>query len=533
MLNAGRIALNYSDYVLSIHYFSQIINAKPHLYEPWYLRSVAKYSLDDYIGAAVDCEKAIELNPYVVDMYHLHGICALKQKDYDQAIKDYDKAIEIQNNNKAFWYNRTLCYLEKKEYAKVHEYADSITRRWEKSADVHLLDAEAYLNDKDTVNGEKCIRKSLEIDEHNGKAWEFLGLINSGLKNWRIAESDFTKSIHYRPNYAKNYLYRALSRVNINNLRGAMSDYDKTLEIDPNNVLAHYNRAILRMQVGDDNRAIHDFDFIVNYDPRNVMARFCRAELLENSGNIKKAIRDYDAIIKELPEAWNVRLKRASLCEKVGDFNAAIADYTVILEEFPGSWAVRMERAKLYKKIGQSNKAALDEFKIANEQNDKHFGINTQQHWSKAKLTEVRKRSEIDFSKYKLLIVEDSVEVEHDEVLEEFTGLRGKIQNRNVEEHFLDQVLISDEEAAADSLLQNPIVNYNNGCVEANEMCYDEAILLFTKAIELDPFFDRAYFNRGLALIKKGRKEEAVKDFSKAGELGISHAYSLLKKYTK
>lgn len=47
----GRSALYYEDYVLSIQYFNQVLNAKPYLYEPWYLRGVAKFYLDDYVGA--------------------------------------------------------------------------------------------------------------------------------------------------------------------------------------------------------------------------------------------------------------------------------------------------------------------------------------------------------------------------------------------------------------------------------------------------------------------------------------------------
>ena len=69
----GRSALYYEDYVLSIQYFNQAINAKPYLYEPWFYRAVAKYYLDDYAGAERDCSEAIERNPYIVGSYELRG----------------------------------------------------------------------------------------------------------------------------------------------------------------------------------------------------------------------------------------------------------------------------------------------------------------------------------------------------------------------------------------------------------------------------------------------------------------------------
>ena len=55
VLTAGRAALYYEDYVLSIQYFNQVITAKPYLYEPWFFRGVAKFYLDDWIGAENDC----------------------------------------------------------------------------------------------------------------------------------------------------------------------------------------------------------------------------------------------------------------------------------------------------------------------------------------------------------------------------------------------------------------------------------------------------------------------------------------------
>ena len=67
LMITGRSALYYEDYVLSIQYFNQVLNAKPYLYEPWYLRGVAKFYLDDYVGAETDVTHAIGLNPVHVE----------------------------------------------------------------------------------------------------------------------------------------------------------------------------------------------------------------------------------------------------------------------------------------------------------------------------------------------------------------------------------------------------------------------------------------------------------------------------------
>ena len=84
----GRSALFYEDYVLSMQYFNQAIQAKPYLYEPWFFRGVAKYYLEDYAGAERDCSEALQRNPYVVNIYELRGLTRIQQKKYTEAIGD-------------------------------------------------------------------------------------------------------------------------------------------------------------------------------------------------------------------------------------------------------------------------------------------------------------------------------------------------------------------------------------------------------------------------------------------------------------
>lgn len=70
----ARNALYFEDYVLSIQYFNQVINAKPYLYEPYFFRGLAKINLDDFQGAEADCDKAIERNPFVWELIRFEGL---------------------------------------------------------------------------------------------------------------------------------------------------------------------------------------------------------------------------------------------------------------------------------------------------------------------------------------------------------------------------------------------------------------------------------------------------------------------------
>ena len=58
-----------------------------------------------------------------------------------------------------------------------------------------------------------------------------------------------------------------------------------------------------------------------------------------------------------------------------------------------------------------------------------------------------------------------------------------------------------------------------------------ESVDSYTKAINVYPYMGDAYFNRGLVLIYLKDKEKGCIDLSRAGELGVSDAYSVISKY--
>ena len=104
-INTGRVmtiarnALYFEDYVLSIQYFNQVINAKPYLYEPYFFRALAKVNLEDYQGAEADCNEAIKRNPFVVGAYQVRGLARIRQNKFDGAIEDYQKALHYDPEN--------------------------------------------------------------------------------------------------------------------------------------------------------------------------------------------------------------------------------------------------------------------------------------------------------------------------------------------------------------------------------------------------------------------------------------------------
>lgn len=403
LLISGQIAYNNQDYVVAIQHFNHVLSGKPYLYEPWYFRGLCKLQLDDFVGAESDFDKAIELNPYIHQLFSARAESRIRQQKYAQAIDDYERALKLHPDQKGYWYNRAYCRFYMKDLKKTHDDLDYIVKRWPDMNNAYSLQTEAYLSENDTAMASRWLDKTLEHNPYDGNAWSIKARLNMQRKNWREADEAFTKAIHYQPRVVNHYMYRAMTRVNLNKLRQAMEDYDKAIDMDPNNFLSHYNRGLLRQQLGDDNRAIEDFNFVLRYEPNNIQALYNRALLLDRTGN----------------------------------YRAAIVDYSRVIEKFPNFWAGLMSRAACYRRLGMTSQAEMDEFRVLKAQMDKHLGI--QQRWSKNKLREVRKMSDVDVEKYDQWVV-----VDDDVVTPQYKNdYRGAVQNRNVNTELLPLFALS------------------------------------------------------------------------------------------
>jgi hypothetical protein len=53
----------------------------------------------------------------------------------------------------------------------------------------------------------------------------------------------------------------------------------------------------------------------------------------------------------------------------------------------------------------------------------------------------------------------------------------------------------------------------------------------YTIAVAIDPNFAEAFYNRAITLIYLKNTKDACLDLSRAGELGVQEAYTVIKRY--
>ncbi len=401
VMTIARNALYFEDYVLSIQYFNQVINAKPYLYEPYFYRGLAKINLDDYQGAEKDCDAAIQRNPFVVGAYQIRGLARIRQNNYDGAIEDYRTALKYSPENLVLWHNLSLCHMQQKDYDAARDDLEQLLRIAPRYTRAYLMRGEVSLQQKDTLQALRDFEKAIEMDKYDSDGWGARGLLWLQQGQYEKAESDLTQAIHLSARNAGYYINRALARIHQNNLRGAMGDYDLALDIDPDNFLGHYNRGLLRARVGDDNRAIQDFDFVLKIEPDNMMATF----------------------------------NRGLLRAQTGDYRGAVRDYSKVIDEYPAFTAGYHHRADAYRKLNEHQKAEQDEERIlkinidrrnaavaSNNLADKENGEESDN------AQKTRKKSDKNMNNYRKIVIADESEAEQ----RYKSDYRGRVQDRNV-----------------------------------------------------------------------------------------------------
>lgn len=534
VLAIGRNALYFEDYVLSIQYFNQVIKSKPWLAEPYFYRAVAKINLDDYKGAEEDCSLCLQRNPFLVQAYYARGIARQSQEKFNEAIADYNKGLEFKAEDRQMLVNKAVANIQRKDYKEAEEVFEVLMEAHPKHSVNYLTRGAMYTEKGDTAKALADYNQAISMDPYYATAYGNRAILLYQTNDLKGALADLNEAIRLNTRDNGYYINRGLVRYQLNDLRGAMADYDQVVSMDSQNQIARFNRGLLRAQVGDNNRAIEDFDVVIQQEPDNYMAYYNRALLRFETGDFRGSVDDFDVVLSQYPTFIPGYYSRSDAKRKMRDEAGADRDY----------WAAyNMEQQmKKERQAGVSSGNAIASNTNGSEAaNPDNKDDNT------------RQRSDKNIDKFNRLVVYDKEDERKSKYQSEF---RGRVQDRNVrvdlEPMFvltyyekIDQVKklvyyaktiedynarmvlghklrVTNEEAALteDQVAVHfaSIDNYSSK-IERNRSDADayfaraldftlvqdfaEAIKDYTKAIDLNPDFAMAYFNRAVVRYKQ------------------------------
>lgn len=326
MMQIGRNALFFDDYVLSIQYFNRVIVAKPYLADPYYWRGVAKFYLGDLGGAGADCDQALDRNPFLLEALNLRGICRLRQGEPTAALADFRTGLAYEPDNVSLLLNSGIAHINLKDYASAVATCDSVLRRDRGNVAANLYRGIALVQQGDTLAAEAAFERALLINKYSPEAHTYLGMLKYARGDYAGAEASYDRLQRIRPQDAQVYVNRGICRYRRDDLRGCQADLDEALRLDKRNKMAWVDRGLLRAETGDLAGAADDFGHALALDPADEMVLMNRAMIYIELGQMTPARQDLDVIIGEHPDFSPAYQARARALTALGDKAAAERD---------------------------------------------------------------------------------------------------------------------------------------------------------------------------------------------------------------
>ena len=322
----GRKQMMDSDFKEAIRTLNVLLRFDENAYEGYFLRGVAKYNLDDLLGAEADFSEAIEKNPVFTTAFTYRAITRSRLGNYDDALSDFREAIELRPDLPNPYYSRGVTRLLNQQFEEAIEDFDNFIRYEKKVADAYINRGVCHLYLKDTLRAYSDFEQGIRTNRESPMGYNRRGVLLMQQKRFEEAEKDFDMAVKCDTMLAMSYFNRALVYNETNRPMQSLSDLDRVIQLDSTSSITYFNRAIIRSRVGDYNRALDDYNKVAEYSPDNVLVYYNRALLYQQLGEIERAKSDYTKAIELYPDFANAYLGRSYLRHLLRDYKGARSD---------------------------------------------------------------------------------------------------------------------------------------------------------------------------------------------------------------
>ena len=548
----------------------QAINLRPGYIGLYFSRGVT-YFLSRQFGKAIsDFDRYIRKEPDDPSAYLNRGASYLFLKDTLKAMADYNKAIKLDRFDPEGYIRRGRLYADRREFGKAIEDLDKAIALDTSNTFAYFNRAIMLYEQKDYMGAMADLNRVLEDEPGNALTLYNRGLINAQVGAYDQALSDMDRVLNINPENVLAYFNRASIFIEMGRYRDALEDYDRAIELYPDFAKAYMNRSYVKNMLGDYKSSKED------YETAQEKVREYREASSRNAESFADTTRKYSSLIaldaefakKDFNDELlqhrdiDIRLKplyRFTLSDTREDTRYALerryenplvdkflADASVPVTVtntdtvFTGRIADDVIESALYGADDEGS--ALNSFLKALFETEGRQYNSALSYYDSAVDSEVH-GNEID-GLYKAFYYMNRG-VLRAEMIDFISSIESNVQVLTMDDsgttraRVKDQVsqiydystAISDMKKAAEIVGDIPYIHFNLGnlyCLTAEHIT---SIDSYTRAIDLYPYMGDAYYNRGLVLIYLKDKEKGCIDLSRAGELGVSEAYSVIKKY--
>lgn len=569
---------------------SQAIERNPYVVSAYELRGLCRINQKKYAEAVEDYNRALRYDPENQGLWHNRILCLIQDKNYDMALAQIDTMTTRWSKYARAYSMQAEVYLLQKDTTKAVKSLDKSLELDPYDGSTWAERAIISLARQKWKEGEEYLSKSIHLLPKHPGNYINRAMARYNQNNLRGAMADYDTALDLDSNNFLGHYNRGLLRAQVGDDNRGIEDFDFVLKLEPDNLMALFNRALLLEQTGNLRGAVRDYSKVIEEYPNFWFGLQHRASCYRRLGNTKQAELDEFRILKaqmdkrygKQPRLSKKQMRKRS-DEDLEKYNQlVVADEQEVEHEYKSDYRGRVQNRKaelsFLPMFSLSFHRPVSDVKteIPYEESVEVFNSRSKSRIiyisnDQAKLSEDRMKQTFAFidslstaidasksaSSVKPLLFLRSIaysSIQNFENAIDDLGIYLQIdstsslaywqravcqakvnefnasQGTNIELQMAN--VLGDLSDAIKRAPKNAYLYYNRGTLYALRSDNMRAIDDYTEAIKLERNLAEAYYNRGLVYIRLKKTDEAISDLSKAGELGLYQAYSVIKKYT-
>ena len=564
LINLGIVNIENKNYDDAENYLDQLIKIYPNYAQGILTRSNLFLEKKDTINALVDLDTAIDKDKYFSPSYSMRGSVRMMQKDYDKALEDFDEAIKLDPLTTNNYINRGLTKYYKNDLRGAMSDYDYVIDIEPNSIIAHFNRALLRAQVGDDNRGIEDFDFVLKNEPDNYIAYMNRALLKNNIGKTKEALIDLNKVLKEYPDFYQGYQMRSEIKRKQNDLKGAEQDFYLARNIEEKT-----KREVLsgKTPKGSEDKtreksdkSIDKFNLLVVADKeeveKNKYNSETRGKVQNKQANIEllasytisyyEKQNEFQKFIqtnKDIDQLNNRNILSRKLVitnEEIPLDSTQVAIHFASIDEYSKLLTEQPENAVLYFARGldfmlvQDFASAIEDLNRAVALDPKftiaYFNLataNTKQLRSKQLLPEL----------YNTQVSEEltvNMPLNGSKPTSSATSNTGFDNTQKVVSSKIEyETIINNYSKVVELSPDFAYAYYNRAEVKAMQNDFRGAILDFNEAIRKDPEFAEAYYNRGLSRLRIKDDERGLDDLRKAGELGITGAYSIIKRMTE
>lgn len=464
-------------------------------------RGLVRYQMNDLRGAMADYDQVIDMNNDNLIARFNRGLLRFQVGDNNRAIEDFSVVIELEPDNYMAYYNRALLNFEVGDYHNSIKDFDVVLDQYPNFLPGYYSRSEAKRKLNDQVGADRDYWTAIRLEEkkRSGQRPDIASNDNTDPdevddENKTREQSDkniskFNRLVVYDKEEERNQKYQS-------DIRGRIQDRNVRIDLEPSFILTYYEREQGVQENVFYDRSVEDFNTKMVLSWKLIITNREAALIEDQIAAHFASINSYSAKIDRDPNNADYYFGRGLDYMLVQDFAEAILNFDKVIELDPSYTLAYFNRAAVRYKQMEYNSSSN-----TNSQNDEFTMMNIQLNTSSTGPQVAPRSPQSNEPK-------DSQRAhEHEQIIRDYT------------------IVIQKSPGFIYSY-------YNRGNILCAQRDFRAAINDYNEAILRNPEFAEAYFNRGLAYLSLGNANSGIADLSKAGELGLLNAYSIIKRMT-